>query len=231
MKPEDRKIVNDIIVWDTATWSQALDYWKPLIERFGSNDLAVEIGARAGGLSLFFALNGMRSLSTDLSNPAIHGKPVHNKYEVGNNITYLVADATSLPLKAETVSVVGMKSVLGSIGRDNNLAKARQAVSEAHRILKPGGLLLFAENLTASFLHMALRKKFVPWAEHYHYFSLTQLDDLFRQFSHFNYATRGFMALMGRNETQRRILACVDRIIHPLTPRKWRYVAYGFARK
>jgi SAM-dependent methyltransferase len=202
-----------------------------VIASFSTGDYAVEIGARAGGLSLLFALNGVRTFCTDIDDPYRHSGSVHDKYEESRYISYIIADATNLPFGAGKISLVGSKSVLGSIARDGQFARAQRAVNEAHRVLQPGGVFIFAENLRASRLHRALRRKFVPWAKHYYYFSPPELDKLLSGFSEVKYFTRGLTALAGRSERQRRALAKFDRVIHPLTPRGWRYLAYGYARK
>jgi len=49
-------------------------------------------------------------------------------------------------------------------------------------VLKPGGWLLFAENLKGSMLHRLLRKTFVRWANYWRYLVYRKDLDLFRDF-------------------------------------------------
>ncbi len=230
MKYSDQ-MIDDIIGWDAGTWKHALHHWSPVLQQVKERDHCLEIGAHAGGLSLLFALHGANVVCSDLPNPAHLSAPVHNRYEEGRRITYLQANAATLPFKSNSKSLVGCKSVLGSAARDGNFAVAESAVAEAHRVLKPGGYFLFAENLSGSRMHSFLRKKFVPWAKHYYYFNTGEFDRLLSPFAEASYDTRGFAALLGRSEGQRRVLAQLDSVIRPLIPRSWRYLIYGLARK
>jgi len=59
----------------------------------------------------------------------------------------------------------------------------RKAFEQMHKALKPGGQLLFAENLLASSMHQNLRNKFVTWAESWRYVSLDEMHDFLKIFS------------------------------------------------
>lgn len=57
------------------------------------------------------------------------------------NVGYTLADAGKLPLEADSFDVIFMVAVLGEI------ADQKAFLSEAHRVLKPGGILSISEHL------------------------------------------------------------------------------------
>ena len=63
-------------------------------------------------------------------------------------INYSRADVTDLPFACEQFDVVSFKSLLGAAGRYGGVDSQKRVLAEAHRVLKPNGVLLFAENAT-----------------------------------------------------------------------------------
>ncbi len=76
--------------------------------------------------------------------------------------------------------------------------------------MKPGGALLFSENLSASKLHRLLRIKYGALKNNWHYFSVNEMKELFQNYSSFNYNTFGFIGCFGRNEKQKEFLGRFD---------------------
>jgi SAM-dependent methyltransferase len=118
--------------------------------------------------------------------------------------------------------------VIGALGAKG---LQRQAIREMHRVLKPGGVLLFAENLHGSPVHGLLRRRFVSWSSYWRYLDPVSDRDLFAPFQRLEEGSTGFIANLGRTERQRDVLARFDALIMPLIPRKLRTIWYGAAIK
>jgi SAM-dependent methyltransferase len=219
--------LHDILQWEVRTWSRALPLW----EKFISNERplrALGIGEREGGLSLWLASKGIDVVCTDLHNFPPATKALHERHGLQDRITYAQADATTLPFPDSSFGVVVFKSVIGALGSKE---KQAQAVREMHRVLKPCGVLLFAENLHASPLHVWLRKRFVAWDHYWRYLDPVDDRDLFAPFAHVEDRTTGLLANLGRTECQRDLLARADAFLAPLAPQRLRTTWYGAALK
>lgn len=221
--------MRDIVQWDIKSWSKAILFWDEKIDWAGVNT-CLEIGAREGGLSLWLALKGKQVICSDVT---ISPKAVelHAKYKVADKIEYEQIDATGIPYE-DYFDVIVFKSVLGGIGRNNNYALQEQAIKEMCKALKPGGKLLFAENLKASAFHTLLRKSFQKWGGKWRYLSLEEISTLMKQFSSLDIETTGVLSLFGSGELLRNTLATADeKLFNKLVPRHWHYIAYGIAEK
>ena len=223
-------LCRDILEWDVRSWKKALLCWDAALSGAGGGRV-LEVGARHGGLSLYFALRGFEVTCTDIDGPTENAHQLHERYGVADRITYGKNDATAMPFEDEQFDVVGCKSVLGGIGHDDNVAKIRQAIAEMHRVLRPGGMLLFAENLRASALHCWLRQRFVRWGRSWRYITHEELPGLFARFSRLDAAYYGFFAAFGKTEWQRTLLHGLDVLANPLISPRYRYIAYGRAIK
>jgi hypothetical protein len=107
-----------------------------------------------------------------------------------------------------------------------------QAIASMLRALRPGGRLLFAENLIGSPMHKYLCSKFISWGNTWRYLTIDEMRDLLRNFSDVKFSTTGVLGTFGRSESQRRALAAVDRAaLNTLVPRSWHYIIYGVATK
>jgi SAM-dependent methyltransferase len=138
-----------------------LEYWHKNINRNGIlNCLA--LGEHNGGLSLWLALMGKQVICSDLENAEKQAMALHERYNVTDKVRYENIDATNIPYK-DKFDIVIFKSMLGGIGKNNNMELQQKVICEIHKALKPGGKLLFAENLRASPLHEFLRKRFISW--------------------------------------------------------------------
>ena len=139
-------------------------------------------------------------------------------------------NASSIPFREE-FDIVMFKSVLGAVGR-TSATQQEAAVRQMHEALKPGGCLLFAENLCGSRLHRALRRRFISWGAGLRYASLQEMRRYLHCFSKVTLRTCGVVGVFGRTEAQRRILGRMDRsFLTPLVPAAWHYIAYGIAQK
>ncbi|MGV3638122.1 MAG: class I SAM-dependent methyltransferase [Flavobacteriales bacterium] len=219
--------LQDIFQWEVRSWSRAMALWQRHLPPHRPA-AALGIGERGGGLSLWLASEGLEVTCTDLREFPADTRALHMKHGVSDRIHYQQADATALPFAAGMFDVVIFKSVIGALGTKD---LQRQAIREMHRVLKPGGVLLFAENLRASPLHAFLRRRFVRWSSYWRYLDPVADRDLFAPFERLEEGTTGFIANLGRTEGQRDILAGFDELVRPLIPRRLRTIWYGAAIK
>jgi SAM-dependent methyltransferase len=226
--------------WDISSWQPALVCWDQVLEsNFESNEglRALEIGAGGGGLSLWLAEKGFYVDCTDIIDLE-EAKKLHADYNINNRITYSRQDATELKVPDDSFDVVLFRSVLGDIGSKDNYGKIEKAMSELYRVLKPSGLLLFAENHRGTWLHQLGRKrknKKSEWSD-WHFMSSPELRELLEPYTQPDLRTYGFFACVACNE---------DSLLHPLYPflsdldrlvcrtphSNSHYVVYGSAKK
>jgi SAM-dependent methyltransferase len=128
--------------------------------------------------------------------------------------------------------VVLFKSVLGGVGHHGRKDRQRKALDAIYRALKPGGELLFAENLVASPLHRLMREQFTSWGDYWCYMTADELTSCMDSYANIDMKLVGFLGAFGRTETQRRMLGSLDiAFVERAVPRAWRYLAFGVARK
>jgi SAM-dependent methyltransferase len=219
--------INDIIQWDVRNWARSVVFWEKY-STLKPNSKVLVLGDREGGMSLMFAKYGHDVICSEyFPFPAATTK-LHEKYNLGNRISYKMIDMKDIDLAAESVDLVVFKSVLGAILDPND---QKGSLNQIHKVLKPGGQLFFAENLKGSKAHQFLRKKYVNWGEFWRYVTDNEMKQWTAQFKRCETISFGVVALLGRNEKQRRILSLVDFIISKITPKKWKYILFGVATK
>ena len=102
-------------------------------------DRSLEVGAGTGYFSLHLLMSGVvaRATCTDIS-PGMVEALEHNAERLGLEVEALIADAERLPFEDESFDIVVGHAVL------HHLPDLEQAFSEFHRVLKPGGTIVFA---------------------------------------------------------------------------------------
>ena len=220
----------NIIGWDIKNWAPALDFWasRTTVNRGGLQCL--ELGANLGGLSLWLALQGNRVICSDLESPQMRAGPLHKKYGCENTIEYQSIDALNIDYR-DKFDLVVFKSLLGGVARGGQNDLKKKVIDEIYRSLKPGGKLLFAENLKATALHSMVRKRFTTWGGEWNYLKYDEIPDVFGIFERTEYDTRGFFGTFGPTENSRRLLGSIDSILRKAIPRSKRYIVYGVAQK
>jgi SAM-dependent methyltransferase len=226
------ELLADVVGWDVGTWSTPVRFWERVVEPMGGPLDVLEVGAGPGGPSLWLALQGHRVVTSNLDNAEALARPLHERHGVVDRVEYRNLDVANLPYENQFDLVV-FKSVLGGIphgGREQQ----RAAVAQLHKALKPGGRLIFAENLRGSPLHklgrrLAYRRRGVPiWR----YVTLGDLRAFLRDFREVQLEVTGVLALFGTSEPRRRSLAKADqRFWNRVVPPSWHYVVYGTAVK
>ena len=224
------ELVKEIIQWDVKAWSPILKYWDDKTD-WNSVENCLELGGREGGLSLFLALKGKKVVCSDLHQVEQTAKQLHVKHNISHLINYQDIDASNIPYENH-FDVIVFKSIIGGIGYNDNYEIQKKVFSEIYKALKPGGKLLFAENLIASPFHQRLRKKFVTWGNSWRYISIEELTVCLKDFSSHEIKTTGLLGTFGRTEWQRNILSALDRLFfNKLSPTNWNYISYGVAVK
>ena len=228
---DDDVLVDEIFTWDVKTWSKALPVWERGLGS-GTALTCLEIGAGPGGPSLWLALKGHTVVCSNRQDTEAMAAPLHEKYGVRDRIEYRDIDATDIPYENH-FDIIVFKSVLGGIGAAGGLDLQDEAVRQMHKALKPGGRLLFAENLRATPVHrvaraIAYRIRRSSWR----FLTLAELERMLGVFSRREVTTTGALGVFGTTEARRRSLAAVDQLFASrLTPKRWRYVAFGVATK
>lgn len=223
-------LLHDVIEWDVVNWSRALDFWRrnaslppPLS--------CLELGARRGGLSLWLALQGHNVVCSDLEDNSSVAGPLHDTYGVGDRITYQAIDATNIPYE-DHFDVIAFKSLLGGVAWNGDARRQAAALKSMYRALKPGGILLFAENLRGSKLHQLLRKRFVKWNSVWRYVTIEEMRDYLTPFADVRYETTGVTGLCGRSPRTSKLLGRLDgMLLDRVVPPDQRYIIFGTARK
>ncbi|MEZ4739714.1 MAG: class I SAM-dependent methyltransferase [Flavobacteriales bacterium] len=215
--------------WEVRSWSRAYPMWHRTLSALPKDRMqALALGERDGGLSLMLADHGFNTVCSDLHGPTDAAKELHRSFGWDECITYEHIDATAIPKPDASFDVVIFKSMIGALGSKE---KQALAIREMHRVLKPGGVLLFAENLHGSPLHVWLRERYVAWDSYWRYLDPVKDRDLFAPFARLNDHTTGFIANLGRSERQRTVLAGFDAVLGPMLPRTQRTIWYGVAIK
>jgi len=225
-RTDDRDL---IFQWEVRSWSRALPLWERHLRAITSDQRhALALGERDGGLSLMLANSGLVVVCSDLNGPTQRAKDLHATFGWDECVTYESIDTLAIPKPDNSFDVIAFKSMIGALSTKERQA---QAIREMHRVLKPGGVLLFAENLHGSALHGWLRKRFVAWDAYWRYLDVKKDRDLFAPFTRVDDATTGFLANLGRTEAQRDLIARFDALVMPLIPAGMRTIWYGAAIK
>lgn len=225
-----KNLTKDIIEWDVENWKHALYLWNQHLIKFDTPLTCLELGGRKGGCSLWLANAGHHVICSDLTNPEEDASKLHAKYELSGKVEYQAINATDIPYENH-FDVIVLKSIIGGVSHSGQDALQAELVKQCYKALKPGGKLMYAENLAASKFHQFMRKKFVNWGDRWNYVRFQNVPDLFSNFKEHEYTTRGFLGTFGRTEAQRNALATVDRLFNPIIPKNMRYLVYGVAQK
>jgi len=223
----------DYLEWDIYTWSNALYEWRKILtEKNLRNCTTLEIGSKNGGLSLFLAKEfNCDVICSDITAPTEKAKALHNQFGVDNKISYSVQNVLNLEYTNDFFDVVIFKSVLGSVGKNENIEKQFAAIKEIHRVLKPGGILLFAENAKASFVHKMFREIFRKWSEYWRYIALSEMENMLSVFNEKKIFVSGFLSVFASNDGVKKILFKTDSILEKFISKNSMYVIYGYAIK
>lgn len=225
------ELLSEIVEWDVNTWKHAVLFWDDIIKRKDpepSSRKVLDLGARNGGVSLYFALQGMECVCSDLGGPSAKADLLHTKYGVKERVSYADVNCSDIAYPDESFDIVAFKSVMGAVGRENNDDNIRQAFSEIYRVLKPGGTLFFAENLEATWLHKFCRTHLVKWGKAWNYLSLAFVEELLKPFAANDVRTYGILSCFLKD---RWITRKFDEICCQSQKSTTHYICFGYALK
>src|SRR5688572_7968371 len=174
-------LLADVIGWDIQNWSRALAFWSHRLPARGLYALELGCGHNSS-LSLWLAMRGLRVLCSDSGGVSESIRMAHARYGVANLIDYADIDSRAIPHRS-IFDAVMFKSMLGGIAGASDLEVVRGAIHQMHAALKPGGSLLFAENLYATPLHQLARSRFGAGKLNWRYFTLAEVEGLLSDFT------------------------------------------------
>jgi hypothetical protein len=234
-------LIKECIGWDCVNWGQSIKYFEQHVD-FNKVEKALELGIGyvGGGYSLYLESRDIQVISSDYKGVSDKVQSIHKPYEFSNLFEYKTIDATKIPYKNEFDLVI-FKSILGGIARNNNIKLAEQVINEIFLSLKTNGALVFAENITASSLHMYLRNKF--WygkdgkdgkdEKGWKYLSIEELHSMIStKFDNYKYITKGYLGCFGRSESQKRLLGYIDKyLLDNIISEDSKYILFGVCKK
>ncbi|MEX2113427.1 MAG: methyltransferase domain-containing protein [Pirellulales bacterium] len=226
----DEQLVADIIQWDVRNWSAALYCWDHQVD-WPSVYECLGLGGRDGGPSLWLALKDKHVVCSDVEVNQGRAQRRHERHGITSKIEYAVIDTLHVPYE-NRFDVIAFKSILRCIGLDGRKDRQQQAVNQMHRALKPGGTLLFIENLSASIVRRLGLRAFIRWGTRWRYVALDEMHEFLCRFNRVQMDTVGVLGALGRTERQSDLLAMIDQAaLSRLLPDRWHYVVYGIAEK
>jgi hypothetical protein len=224
--------LTDIIGWDVRNWSRALSFWEAALSSHRKNGYCLELGCgHHSSLALWLATHGHRVVCSDREGVGESVRAAHSRYSLSQRISYAAVDAKAIPYRSE-FDIVAFKSMLGGIVSRGDLSIGADVFAGIYAALKPGGLLLFAENLYATPVHQYTRTRFGAGKAGWRYFALDEIRNMLSGFARVEVMTFGFLGCFGRSEGQRHLLAGLDGLVaEKLVPASWRYIAAVVAEK
>jgi len=223
-----RSVLKIYLQWDEMAWSECLSLFGDIVKKQGITN-GLEIAANKGGMSLFFANEfGISMRCTDLNNPEPQCQTIIALLQDPNMIVFDGLDALQMKLSDNSVDMLIFKSFLGGMRTYENQQKAAH---EIYRVLKHGGVLLFAENLRGSCLHRFLRKTFIKWGLNWRYMQLDELHILFGNYKIKKIKSFGYFSAFSKMEFLRPAFYYLDKVLDFLIPASSKYIGYGFAIK
>jgi SAM-dependent methyltransferase len=232
LRATPRDLLSDIFGWDVVTWSSSLEHWQRHATVDFTRSTALEIGAgQSGGVSLWLALQGCEVVCSTLGDVPAAVRALHRRYGVAHRVRYANLDVLDL-CESNTYDVIAFKSVLGGIGANGREDLQARAMARLHAALRPGGNLLFAENLAATRIHAAWRARFGAGKDGWRYLTVRETEQMLRPFAAVHCRTAGFFGAWGSSETQMAMSGALDEFVcRWLVPASWQYVLMGTAIK
>ena len=225
-----------VVEWDISNWSRAIDYFETKADNYIASftdhpPLALDIGARNGGLSLYWAKKGASVVCSDVTDSGFEkARELHKKYGVAHQIVYEKIDALHIPYK-DKFDIITFKSVLGGVASNlNGYENARKMMQEIHRALKPGGTLFFVENLAGTRFHMFCREHFRRYGKRWHYFTISEIKENLNCFASFDYKVFGFMGAFSKGKSGL-VFGNIDRYIDSFLPEECHYIISVICKK
>ena len=235
----DRELMGDILEWDVRNWSRALAFWDGEARAIAAEKpgfSVLDIGARGGGISLYWALLGADVLCSEITGEFDQARALHAKYGVADRVRYEALDAANVLDKPfpyrEAFDVITFKSVLGGVGvGDDTLFNQVAMFENIYNALKPGGRLFFCENLIGSPLHMRARAMLTDHVGSWHYVTVGKALALADRFESVDYRTFGYFGLFARSGALSAAASALDARIEGFTKPQNHYILSAICKK
>jgi SAM-dependent methyltransferase len=228
----NKKKLIKYIEWDIFIWQKSLKYWYEFYKSYPNLSKGLEIGGKNGGLSNFFLEETKVELilCSDFGSPTEKAKLTNNKFFEAKRIKFLDIDANKIDLKSNSLDFVFFKSVLGS---DESNINSKKALLEINRVLRPGGVLFFCENLKGSFFHQFSRKIFRSWGSSWNYTTIKRMRSDLNVFQSYKIKSFGYFSVfIPSNWIILKFLAyLIDSIFCIFISSELKYMSYGHAIK
>lgn len=178
-------------------------------------------------------IGGGHCICSDLNGPSSEAEDLHQKYGCGERVVYEAIDATNIPEKYNGFfDIIVFKSILGGVGSYENIENEEKLAKAVLNALKPGGSVLFCENMMGCSLHMYLRNKFRSYGTRWHYQSVENIKKLFSEYILVDCDFKGFLGTFGLNEGMRNILGYIDTVMFDwIIPCKYKYIGFFHYKK
>jgi len=215
------------ISWDSPNWERGLNYIYKYKNRSFENKNVLEIGGANGSLSFWAANQNANVICSDILplNRRIFGEIEKLK---NGSIHYEIINALSIPYESHFDFVL-FKSVLGGIGRNNNLEAISSVMSQIRKSLKHDGQCLFLENMKGTAFHHLIRSKYGAGKNGWYYPTINDFIKTSKGFSSIQYKTFGLLGSTGKFQLP--IRTNVDKKIDQLVPNHWNYIFAGIISK
>lgn len=237
MIPAPTDLLRDVLEWDVLNWSRMLPVWERSLRNLDpSRARILAVGERGGGVSLWFAQRGFQVICSDLGGPADSARRLHAAYGVSDRVRYESIDVFAISYGPAEFDIVVSKSVIGGLklvykdAATRTLANQTLALREIHRVLKPGGVWLGAENMQGSLFHRRLRsatKGNVGWR----HIAPSDWAELLAPYSRTEIRYFGCIPTLFRKPGLNRLAHSVNRVIDPIIPSHSKYIAFVTATK
>ena len=211
--------------WEISNFNKAANYWLTFLPKVIGKITSLELGSGNGDISMIFSdLKYSCIYSTDIKKIDKNQKIINKN----NKIKFKQIDVLNIDFPDSSFDVIGCKSLLGGISK-NNKSNIHIATKEIYRVLKKGGMFIFAENIEGAFLHRIIRKYFK--SSGWYYPKLNHFIKSLEKFEEINYETTGFLTMISRNEKIKDKLFIIDEVLKNIISEESKYIIYGVAKK
>lgn len=180
-------VESDLLLWWEDFYLPIFEYIIPKMGKLEGKSV-LELGAGTGGTATLLAKRGASVTGIDLLPFRIEEAKLRAKqHNVDESIEFALMDAMYLAFPDNTFDFIISKSVL--VFTDHALT-----AKECYRVLKPGGIAVFIENMRHHPMVWLYRKFFIKYSGKLHYFSIRDIKSIGTQFdlmehSEFHFST------------------------------------------
>ena len=176
-QPKDgvHTVETDLLLWWEDFYLPIFEYVLPQMGILEGKKV-LELGTGTGGTATLLAKQGASVVGIDLLPFRLDEATERaNQHKVADAVDFSLMDATQLAFADNTFDFIISKSVL--VFTDH-----AQTAKECYRVLKPDGKAIFVENMRNHPIVWLYRKLFLKYSRELHYFSLSDIDAIGKEF-------------------------------------------------